>query len=73
MIFENKVKEYLTELKNNEILIDADIIGINENLKTSKCIGRFLENGVINEKLIYIYEHNDVLVWYFLNALDSDK
>jgi hypothetical protein len=72
MIFENRVKDYIVELKNSGVIIDGDILGVNEDLKTSKCIGRFLEDGMINEKLIYVYEYNNNLTWNLLNPLKSE-
>lgn len=73
MNFENTVKNYLIELKNEEILIDADITGVNEELKTSRCIATFLEDGVINEKYIYIYDNKGVLTWNIFNPIESEK
>jgi hypothetical protein len=73
MIFENKVNEYIIELKNDGILIDADITGVNEDLKTSKCVGRFLENGVIEEKNIYIYEDKGSLTWNIINIIKQEN
>lgn len=73
MIFENRVKDYIVVLKNNGQIIDADIIGVNEDLKTARCVGRFLEDNTVNEKLIYVYEQNNDLTWNYLNPLKPDS
>lgn len=72
MIFENIVKQYIIDLKNEDKLIDADIIGVNEEFKTAKCIARFLEDLVVVEKLIYIYEINNTLNWKYLEPINKE-
>jgi hypothetical protein len=72
MIFEQATKQYLLDLKAEGVLIDAYIIGVNEEFESSTCIGRFLdENGTVNEKQMIVHKEGDALAWHFLETLKS--
>jgi hypothetical protein len=71
MTHEEKTGQYLLQLKQDGVLIDAYIIGVHEEFKSSTCIARFLEEGVVNEKYIIVYEENDVMKWNLLSVLDK--
>jgi hypothetical protein len=73
MTFEEKTKNYLLSLKNDKVIIDANIYGVNEDFNTANCIGRIINNNSeIEEKRIYVYEEDDVMKWKFLITIDSD-
>lgn len=70
MIFEQATNQYLLELKNQNVLIDAYVTGVNESFESSTCIGRFLEEDqVVREKQIVVYKEGEDLVWSFLETL----
>jgi len=71
MNFETQSNNYLQELQNNNIIIDGNIIGVNEILKTSNAICKFMDNqDSVTEKHIIIYlDDNKELIWKFLNPL----
>lgn len=72
MNHEQKTLEYLLQLKQNGVLIDAYIIGINEEFKSSTCIGRFLEVDLVKEKYMTVYEENGIMKWNLLEILIKD-
>jgi hypothetical protein len=69
--FEEKSKIYINELVNNNDIIDASIIGVNEDYKTSTCIARILNGDLVEEKHILIYEQNDEMIWKLLKVIDE--
>jgi hypothetical protein len=71
MNHEQKTLEYLLQLKQDGVLIDAYIIGVNEEFKSSTCIGRFLEGSVVKEKYITVYEENQTMKWNLLEVLEK--
>lgn len=71
MNHEQKTLEYLLQLKQDGVLIDAYTIGVNENFKTSTCIGRFLESDLIKEKYMAVYEENQIMKWNLLEKLPN--
>jgi hypothetical protein len=72
MNFEQTTKQYLIDLKNQNVVIDAYIIGVNEDFKASTCIGRFLnEDGTVREKQIIVHTVGDTLIWNFLETLNT--
>lgn len=71
MNHEQKTLEYLLQLKQNGVLIDAYTIGVNENFKTSTCIGRFLEADLVKEKYMAVYEENGIMKWNLLERLPN--
>jgi hypothetical protein len=74
MNFEEKTKNYLISLKNDKIIIDADIYGINEDYKTANCIGRIVnDNSEIEEKRIYVYEEDEIMKWKFLIPINTNE
>jgi hypothetical protein len=72
MNHEQKTLEYLLQLKQDGVLIDAYTIGVNENFKTSTCIGRFLETDLIKEKYMAVYEENQIMKWSLLEILNKN-
>jgi hypothetical protein len=75
MTFEDESKNYIVTLKESNIVIDMIIIGVNEELRTSTCIGSFLnqETSVIVEKYVKIYELNDQITWSYLITLETNE
>jgi len=72
MNFEQTTKQYLLDLKNQNVVIDAYIIGVNEDFESSTCIGRFLDpNGTVKEKQIIVYKDGDILMWNLLEILNN--
>lgn len=72
MTFEQITKDYIVELKNQGVLIDANIIGVNEEFKTSTCVGRFLVNDIVEEKYIYIYDDKGTITWKYLTPIKNE-
>jgi hypothetical protein len=73
MSFEEKTKNYLLSLKNDNVIVDADIYGVKEDYNTSNCIARMInEVGEIEEKRIYVYEDNNVMTWKFLIPINPN-
>jgi hypothetical protein len=73
MSFEQEVKDYIVTLKNTGVVIDMDIYGVNETLRTASCIGRFLnEESIVEEKYVYVYEINDNLTWSYLKPIKNE-
>jgi hypothetical protein len=71
MTFEEKTKNYLLSLKNDKVIVDADIYGINEDYNTANCIGRIVnDNSEIEEKRIYVYEEDEIMKWKLLIPID---
>jgi hypothetical protein len=72
MNFEQATKQYLLDLKNQNVVIDAYIIGVNEDFESSTCIGRFLDpEGTVKEKQIIVHKDDDTLIWNFLETLNT--
>ena len=71
MTFEQQTLDYIVTLKNDGIIIDMDIYGVNEQLRTASCIGRFLNGDVVEEKHVIVYEINDTITWSFLKPIDT--
>jgi hypothetical protein len=71
MTFEQQTKDYIVTLKNDGIIIDMDIYGVNEQLRTSSCIGRFLNGDVVEERYVIVYEINNTITWSFLKPVDT--
>ena len=71
MTFEEQVNEYLLTMVNNNIFIDADIIGISEihNRATVKAI--FNGENELSEKFIIVYKTNDSFTWNFIKFADQ--
>lgn len=72
MTFEQITKDYIVELKNQGVLIDANIIGVNEEFKTSTCIGFFLVEDIVKEQYIYIYDDKGTITWKFLIPIKNE-
>lgn len=66
MNFEEKSNNYINQLVAERVMIDAALIGVNEEHKTSTAIAKFLVNDVVEEKHIFIYEVNEILTWKYL-------
>jgi len=74
MTFEQQTRDYIVTLKNDGIIIDMDIYGVNEQLRTATCIGRFLtEDSTVEEKHVIVYEIDDTITWSFLKLVDTNS
>ena len=72
MTFEQKCKEYLLTLKNEEVFVDADIHGINEEMNTANCVGRFhTDDSTVEEKCMYVYLDGETMNWKYLKKIDA--
>lgn len=72
MNFEKKAYEYILQLKNSGVLIDANIYGVNEELMTAEGIGRFLvEDGSVQEKHIILFMIGGVITWRYLIKIED--
>jgi hypothetical protein len=71
MNHEQKTFQYLLQLKQDGVLIDAYIIGVNEAFKSSTTIGRFMENNIVVEKKMIVYEENETISWNFLETINE--
>jgi len=71
MNHEQKTGQYLLQLKEDGVLIDAYTIGVNEEFKSSTCIGRFLEGSIVKEKHIAVYEENEIMKWKLLELINN--
>jgi hypothetical protein len=69
MNFEETTKQYLIDLKNQNVLIDAYIFGVNEEFECSTCMGRFLEDGTVKEKKMIVHKEGDTLKWNLLETV----
>jgi len=74
MTFEQQTLNYIVKLKNDGIIIDMDIYGVNEQLRTATCIGRFLnDDSTVEEKHVIVYEIDDTITWSFLKPVDTNS
>jgi hypothetical protein len=71
-IFEDLSNQYLIDLKNNGIIIDGAIVGVNEHLETSTAKVTIVGSNDVNESFIIIYKLNGNLTWKFLNRVDNE-
>lgn len=72
MTFEQKCKEYLLSLKSEGLIVDADIYGVNEEMNTANCVGRFhTDDNTIEEKSIYVYLEDETMKWKYLKKIDA--
>jgi hypothetical protein len=72
MTFEQKSKEYLLSLKNDGVFVDADIHGINEEMHTANCVGRFhTDDNTIEEKSFYVYLDGETMKWRYFKKIDA--
>jgi hypothetical protein len=73
MTFEQQTRDYIVTLKNDGIIIDMDIYGVNEQLRTTTCIGRFLNNdSIVEEKHVIVYEIDNTITWSYLDVIKED-
>jgi hypothetical protein len=73
MNFEEKSKLYINELVNDNVIIDAYLIGVNEDHKTSNGVARILMETFVEEKNIIIYERNNVMNWNYLSVINQNE
>jgi hypothetical protein len=73
MTFEQQTRDYIVTLKNDGIIIDMDIYGVNEQLRTTTCIGRFLNNdSIVEERHVIVYEIDNTITWSYLDVIKED-
>lgn len=66
MNFEETSNNYINQLVADHTILDAALIGVNEEHRTSTAIAKFLVNDIVEEKYIFIYEVNEILTWKYL-------
>ncbi len=73
MTFEQQTRDYIVTLKNDGIIIDMTIYGVNEELRTATCIGRFLtEDSTVVERHVIVYEIDNTITWSYLDVIKED-
>lgn len=71
MNFEQITKDYLVLLKDQGVILDANIMQVNEQFKTSYCVASFLETSEIIQKNICVYDENGNLDWKSFVPVDK--
>lgn len=70
MNFEQELNNFLEELRQDGILVDANLVGVSEEKRTGTAIGRFLyDDDIVRERHIALYEEDGVLVWKTLEVV----
>ena len=73
MNFEQTTKNYLLELKSENVILDGKIIGIDEEFKTATCIAKFLlSDDIVEEKHICVYDDNGENRWKYLTVINPN-
>lgn len=73
MSFEQITKDYLILLKDEGVILDANIMVVNEEFKTSDCIASFLEENTIIQKYICVYNDNGNITWKNLVPIEKNS
>lgn len=73
MTFEQITKDYLILLKEQGVIVSANIMFVDEAFKTSSCIGTFLENNIIVQKYICVFDDNGTVTWKYLTLIDNSN
>lgn len=68
--FEQTANQHLADLKSAGTIIEGNIIGVREDLRTSKAIVSIPTDEGLEEKYIAIYEVGEELQWNFLKPID---
>jgi hypothetical protein len=72
MTFEQSTKDYLLVLKNQGVILNANIYGVSEEFKFSNCVADFLENNSVVQKSICVYDDNGTITWKNLVPLNQN-
>ena len=70
-IFEDLSNLYLFDLKNQGVIIEGSLVGVNEDFQTSTAKVSIAVGNEIKEKFISIYKQGDNFTWKFF--IQSDK
>jgi hypothetical protein len=73
MIFEQLTNDYIILLKEQGILLDANVIGVNEEFRTSTCVGKFIVDDVVVERYMCVYEDKGVITWKYLIPVKDEN
>ncbi len=68
--FEQEANQFLVDLKNENTIIEGNLIGVREDIRTAKAIISIIVNDVLEEKHIAIYEIGEELNWSYLKPID---
>ncbi len=69
--FKHLTIDYLTTLKNSNVIVDGECISSNEELETSVAKASFIVGEEIKQKFIIVYKNNNNLEWKFYTPSDS--
>jgi hypothetical protein len=73
MTFEEITKDYLIVLKQQGVIVSANIMCVDETFKISSCIGSFLENNIVVQKSICVFDDDGIVVWKDLTPLNINN
>lgn len=73
MTFEQITKDYLILLKEQGVIVSAKITFVDEEFKTSSCIGSFLENNEVVQKYICVFDNNGTVTWKYLAPINNSN
>jgi hypothetical protein len=71
MNFEQQSNQYLKNLITEGVILEGSLIGVQEDLFTSRAIVTLLSGEETKERFIIIYKIGDNLTWKFLNPIDE--
>ena len=73
MNFEQTTKNYLLELKSENVILDGKITGVEEEFKTATCIAKFLlSDETIEERFVCVYDEDGENKWKYLTVINPN-